>query len=176
MANRPDWPRNHFGKYVAAPSTMEDKLIEYYSDVTLGPHTCRGAAKYTGMSHQWCHVRWAEILERREELSKVRVDTWRSAQMRDIDKARETCNEILEDKDSTAEDKIAAAKLLVKCAESEMKLTGTARPVQVQILEGSALEEFMKTQPADVVAKIQAGDQKAIAEAVAAMQAQKAGS
>ena len=158
-----------------APVTMEDKLVEYYSDVSLAPHSCRKAAEYTGMSRAWCNVKWVEIRERVEGLNKVSVETWRTAQMHDIDVARQTCHEILDDKESTAEDRIAAAKLLVKCAESESKLTGTARPVQLQILPGPALEEYMKTLPAEMIARAQAGDVKAIAEIKAGMQTWKAG-
>lgn len=169
MANRHDWPRNRYGKYVVAPVTMEDKLIEYYSDVKLAPHTCRGAAEYTGMSHAWCNVKWAEIRDRQEGLNKVSVETWRASQLQQISAVKEKMQELAEAGDPDA------ARALRALIETEMKLTGTARPVQVQLLPGPALEDYMKTLPAEVVAKVQAGDPKAIAEVKAGMQAWKVG-
>lgn len=155
--------------------TAEDKLIEFHT-TQPGPHSTRRAAEYTGMSHMWCHTKWAEIRERQEETNKFALESWRTAQLHDIARAKVECYEILDDKEATSEDRVAAVKALMACVDREIKLTGTARPVQVQILEGNALEEFMKNDvPADLLARVQAADPKAMLEVKAMMLARKAG-
>ncbi len=175
LASGQERPRNRLGWLEPAPVVMEDKLIEYYSKVELAPHSCRKAAEYTGMSHAWCAAKWAEIRERKEGLNQIAVETWRTAQMHDLDRAKEVCLAIMDDVEAAPEDRIAAANALMKCVDKEMKLTGTARPIQVQILEGPELEEFMKTLPADMIARVQAGDPKALLDVKAMMQVRKAG-
>lgn len=169
-----DGPRDNLGRLVPKDVTAEDKLIEYYTK-TPPPHTCRKAADYVGMSYAWCSIRWASIRDRQEKVNAASVEEWRIAQLHDVARAKEECYAVLDDKEVSNEDRVAASKCLMACIDREMKLTGTAKPVQLQILPGPALEEYMKTLPAEMIARAQAGDVKAIAEIKAGMQTWKAG-
>lgn len=163
------WVRNRQGKFAPAPVTMEDRLIDYFSRKELQPHTYKSAAEYTGMSLTWCYITWAAIRERQAPINSAKVEAWRAGQLETITEVSEKMKELALAGDPDA------ARALAKYIEMEMKLTGTARPVQVQILEGPELEEFMKTLPADMIARVQAGDSKALVEVKAMMQARKAG-
>lgn len=144
-------------------ATLEE-IAEAVKMVSAGK-TRREVAEALGRSNFWVSHHWHKWVSKTEAECVANVEEWRDRQLREIADLKTVAREAIEQEREGREDGGINTDALIKAVTAydkligrEMSLTGTTRPIPVELIEGGQLQRFVdEMDPADV-AKLAVGD------------------